>query len=275
MNCLFLAGQDVPEELKHAIPQDKFTKSLLYGIDKFAFSNIETSIIFLESVMLLMMGWLPYIWDQAITIVYKIGLVSNDTTDFKREVFVTTAFVFILALHDTIVSTPFSLYRTFVVEEKHGFNKTVSSFVVYLSVINNVCIIADDWVVFAGPSGVTSSDTYHRLPSSSSCHIRGPKRWALLLLLCMGISMWHDDDSYDNLSYPHRPAVQYIYPTKGRRVVRSNCRTSETRGFPSHKDISGGWIEALSPLECLLLRFLKGFLVFQLTFLFRLKFTCG
>ena len=82
--------------------------------------------MFVEGFALLLLGWLPYIWDMSINVVTTIGLVTAETSDFKREVFVTTGFVFIIALHDTLVSLPFSLYSTFVVEEKHGFNKTVS-----------------------------------------------------------------------------------------------------------------------------------------------------
>ena len=115
----------MPEELRNAIPQEKFTASLKYGVDKFSFGNIESVFMFLESFALLLLGWLPYIWDCSASIVTKLGLLTANTSDFKREVYITCAFVFIIALHDTFVSLPFSLYSTFVVEEKHGFNKTV------------------------------------------------------------------------------------------------------------------------------------------------------
>lgn len=117
--------QVVPEELKHAIPQDKFTKSLLYGVDKFSFGNIEGSFMFLEGFALILLGWLPYIWDFSLFLIERFGLVTAETSYFWKEVLATTAFMFLISLHDTVISLPFSLYSTFVVEEKHGFNKTV------------------------------------------------------------------------------------------------------------------------------------------------------
>lgn len=82
--------------------------------------------MFMEGFALLLLGWLPFIWDLAIDVVSRLGVISNESSDFKRELFVTTAFVFMIALHDTVITLPFALYSTFVVEEKHGFNKTVS-----------------------------------------------------------------------------------------------------------------------------------------------------
>ena len=120
--------QIVPEELKYAIPQEKFTQSLDYGVDKFSFGNIESSFMFLEGFALILMGWLPYIWDLSLFLINKFGLVTADTSIFWKEVLATTAFMFLISLHDTVISLPFSLYSTFVVEEKHGFNKTVREY---------------------------------------------------------------------------------------------------------------------------------------------------
>jgi hypothetical protein len=38
---------------------------------------------------------------------------------------ITLVFTLLLSTHDTILALPFSLYSTFVIEQKHGFNKTV------------------------------------------------------------------------------------------------------------------------------------------------------
>ena len=132
--------QDVPEDLKYAIPKDKFTQSLRYGADKFAFGNIESTFMFLEGFLLMVGGWLPYIWDISVSAASATGLVSEDTSDYKAEVYATCVFVLMIALHDIVISTPFSLYRNFVVEEKHGFNKSVSdvssSFLFFLNVLS-------------------------------------------------------------------------------------------------------------------------------------------
>jgi STE24 endopeptidase len=36
-------------------------------------------------------------------------------------------FVFLLNVFNTVTNFPFSIYSTFVLEEKHGFNKQVSA----------------------------------------------------------------------------------------------------------------------------------------------------
>lgn len=81
--------------------------------------------MFIEGMALLLLGWLPYAWDLSADLASRYGIVSEGTSDIMREIYITCIFVGLLTIHDTIVSLPFNLYSTFVVEEKHGFNKTV------------------------------------------------------------------------------------------------------------------------------------------------------
>lgn len=64
--------------------------------------------------------------DFAQSLCLKYGLVTAASSSLWREVMITFIFTALLCVHDTLLSLPFSLYRTFVVEQKHGFNKTVS-----------------------------------------------------------------------------------------------------------------------------------------------------
>jgi STE24 endopeptidase len=43
------------------------------------------------------------------------------------EISVTLLFVFSWSLSGFLIDLPFTIYRTFVIEEKHGFNKEVQT----------------------------------------------------------------------------------------------------------------------------------------------------
>lgn len=80
--------------------------------------------MFIESLVLLLAGWLPYAWDLSTSLALKTGYAGEEGT-LWHEFIITAIFVCLLIVHDTVVSLPFGLYSTFVVEEKHGFNKQV------------------------------------------------------------------------------------------------------------------------------------------------------
>lgn len=123
---LFRTSKNVPKELKEFVPEEKFSKSLLYGGDKFSFGLVEGSIMFAEGVALMLLGYLPFMWDLAERTSADVGLIASprDPSSILQEMAVTSLFLALLMLHDTAVGLPFALYKTFVVEEKHGFNKS-------------------------------------------------------------------------------------------------------------------------------------------------------
>jgi STE24 endopeptidase len=111
-------------ELVDVVPEEKFHKSLVYGIDRFSFGLLESSFMFIEGLILILLGWLPFAWDYAHDTAIKFGLLSYMKTEIQQEICITIIFVCLLALHDTIIGLPFSLYSTFIIEQKHGFNKS-------------------------------------------------------------------------------------------------------------------------------------------------------
>lgn len=117
----------VPNSLKGVVPQNKFQQSSAYGADKLAFGCFEGTFMFCEGIALVLLGWLPYAWDLAQAVCLRCGLVSDASTSLWREVMITFVFTLLLSMHDTLLSLPFSIYSTFVVEQKHGFNKTTYS----------------------------------------------------------------------------------------------------------------------------------------------------
>lgn len=119
--------QNLPKALIGFIPDEKFVKANAYGADKIKFGRIESSFMVFEGIVLILFGWLPYIWDISSMIAVKWNVVTESSSPLFQEIAVTSIFVVIMICHDTIISFPFSFYFTFVVEEKHGFNKQVQS----------------------------------------------------------------------------------------------------------------------------------------------------
>lgn len=101
-----------------------FLIMLTDGVDKFKFSILESIILFVEGLLLIFQGYLPWAWDSAATLAIYAGVITDDTSALFTEVTITFIFILILSTHDIIIDLPFSLFKTFVVEQNHGFNKS-------------------------------------------------------------------------------------------------------------------------------------------------------
>jgi len=96
--------------------KDKFYNSRSYNLDKNMFSFISGSYGVVMTVGALLGGLQPYFWHHSTQLSMYLGLGSS-------EMAVSAVFLFLNSIFDTIVGIPVGLYSTFVLEEKHGFNK--------------------------------------------------------------------------------------------------------------------------------------------------------
>jgi len=118
-------GKPLPDELVQAeIDDTNFKKSLDYGIDKLGFGMFESSFSFLENLLTLLIGLSPCLWDTAAYNATHYGLVNKDNSLVYTEIVHTVLFLGMVTLINEVIYLWFSLYSTFVIEEKHGFNKT-------------------------------------------------------------------------------------------------------------------------------------------------------
>jgi len=99
--------------------QAKFQNAQSYGLDKITFGMISSSFDTLESVLFLICGFLPYIWDMSVS----LGSQYFDWTESENEIKISLVFLLLTSLLGTVTSLPFELYSTFQIEKKHGFNK--------------------------------------------------------------------------------------------------------------------------------------------------------
>lgn len=98
--------------------QEKFKSAQTYGLDKINFGMVASTYDVIESVSFLILGFLPFIWEQACEWGAKFGW-----TETENDIKISLIFLFITTIIGTITSLPFELYSTFQIERKHGFNK--------------------------------------------------------------------------------------------------------------------------------------------------------
>ena len=101
----------IPPELEGIYDTEKYKKSQDYEKTKQRFSLITESLSFIALLAMLIFGGFAFI----------DNLVREYTTN---PILMALLFFGILALVADILSTPFAVYSTFVIEEKFGFNKT-------------------------------------------------------------------------------------------------------------------------------------------------------
>ncbi|DAZ97407.1 TPA: hypothetical protein N0F65_011291, partial [Lagenidium giganteum] len=96
---------------------EKFDKSRAYGLDKSTFGFVSGAYNQLEATAFLLLGYLPYMWTVSGTALTALGL------DASNEIYRAIMLLTLTMVRDTIFGLPFSLYSTFVIEARHGFNK--------------------------------------------------------------------------------------------------------------------------------------------------------
>lgn len=101
----------LPEELKDVYNEEKFIESQKYHQEKTRFAFISSTVSFMITLTFLVIG--GFGWLDS----YVKELVNT-------PVLVSLLFFGFLAIGSDILSLPFDLYATFVIEEKFGFNKT-------------------------------------------------------------------------------------------------------------------------------------------------------
>nr|CAD7193803.1 unnamed protein product [Timema douglasi] len=128
---------DVPSELKGIMTEETYQKARLYGLDKSTFGIFKDIFSIIEATLLIVFYGLLYFWNISSVSLNKLGYTTYN------EVLQSIMFVFIMNVFNTIISLPFSVYYTFVLEERHGFNKQVGGdyFFIYLWVFAMVTTI--------------------------------------------------------------------------------------------------------------------------------------
>jgi len=105
---------NLPQEFSDTFDEDKYKKSQLYAKANSSFDGITSTYSLFLGLIFIFSGFY-----NTIDIYARSFEFNNILTGLS--------FFLILTLISDLLSMPFSLYRTFVIEEKFGFNKTTIS----------------------------------------------------------------------------------------------------------------------------------------------------
>jgi len=111
--------KNIPSKIKplDIITQDQFEKSQAYGLDKSNFGFFHDFLDFLQNMAILIYGALPFLWNYSLSLIERYGYSAD------YEILHSLVFTVLLILINSVLGLPFELYSTFVIEERHGFNK--------------------------------------------------------------------------------------------------------------------------------------------------------
>uniref|UniRef100_A0AAG5CZ63 CAAX prenyl protease n=1 Tax=Anopheles atroparvus TaxID=41427 RepID=A0AAG5CZ63_ANOAO len=115
----------VPKELRHVMDAETFEKARVYGLDKANYGLFKTIVCgIVIAVLELYYGFMALVWLRSTQLSGWFGL------DPTSEIHVGCLFSLLLNVVGVLKEIPFKIYGTFVLEERHGFNKQTAGFFV-------------------------------------------------------------------------------------------------------------------------------------------------
>ncbi|HEY9184669.1 MAG TPA: M48 family metallopeptidase [Salegentibacter sp.] len=101
----------VPQELADVYDDDAYQKSQAYKKERYRFGIVTSTFSLVLTLGFIILGGFPW-----------VDGIARSISD--NPIIVALIFFGIILLGSDILTTPFSWYSTFVIEEKYGFNKT-------------------------------------------------------------------------------------------------------------------------------------------------------
>ncbi|XP_066573715.1 CAAX prenyl protease 1 homolog [Amia ocellicauda] len=119
---VYRSTSHVPVELGKIMDTETFEKSRLYQLDKSTFSFWSGLYSEMEGTLILLLGGIPFLWRTAGLLIGRAGLGP------EYEISQSLMFLLLATLFSAFTGMPWSIYNTFVIEEKHGFNQQTLGF---------------------------------------------------------------------------------------------------------------------------------------------------
>ncbi|GAU97838.1 hypothetical protein RvY_09067 [Ramazzottius varieornatus] len=146
-------AKKIPVSLQQSITKEEFEKSREYTLDKSVFGMLTGVVNQIETTLILLLNGMPWLWK-----------VSGELQPLRfgplgTEICQTLVFLTLSQILETIISLPFSYYKTFVIEERHGMNKQtlgyffkdmIKKFFVFNVVISNIVVPLLIYVIHIG-----------------------------------------------------------------------------------------------------------------------------
>jgi STE24 endopeptidase len=143
----------IPERFTSVVTEEEYKKSIEYNVDRIRF-QIFTAL-----------------FGAVVLIIFTLGGLFNFLTEVvvsitSSDVLGAVLLGLLLLIVEEVISIPISIYSTFVIEERHGFNKTTTktfvtdisksllisatiSSAIYATVIYIVVNLGDNWWIYA------------------------------------------------------------------------------------------------------------------------------
>lgn len=122
---VYRTALQVPKQLKDCMSDETFNKARIYGLDQQMYGIFKTLLIDVLLVSLeLYFGYIAYLWQ------WSIQTAAYFNLNTESEIVVSSVFVVVSSIINFFKDLPFKVYKTFVLEEKHGFNKQTPKFFV-------------------------------------------------------------------------------------------------------------------------------------------------
>ncbi|XP_044756058.1 CAAX prenyl protease 1 homolog [Coccinella septempunctata] len=112
--------EEVPKELKNVMNEQTFQKARLYTLAKSQFGFYKDTFSLVVTTFVIYSDLLSHFWET-----------SRVLSPYTSEVAVSCVWFLILQTLSTVVDLPFTIYYTFVLEEKFGFNKQTAGFFIW------------------------------------------------------------------------------------------------------------------------------------------------
>lgn len=119
---IYRATVHVPTELGKIMDSETFEKSRLYQLDKSNFGFWSGLYSEFEGTLILLLGGIPFLWKLSGHLTAHFGFGP------EYEISQSLVFLMLATLFSAFTGLPWSLYSTFVIEEKHGFNQQTLGF---------------------------------------------------------------------------------------------------------------------------------------------------
>ncbi|GFR42647.1 hypothetical protein Agub_g3584 [Astrephomene gubernaculifera] len=114
-----------PPALAALFTKELYDKTQSYSIEKWWFASAHSLYSVMETLVLILTGWLPYVWTAsgAVLAAASTHLSPGWAAWGRGEIAQTVVFVLALCLGNMVLELPWGIYSTFVIEQRHGFNK--------------------------------------------------------------------------------------------------------------------------------------------------------
>lgn len=120
--ALMIRLVELPKSVEGLMTEDVYSKARSYDLDRLKFSNLKDIYSKLLTTGFLLVFCYRHFWQWSIDLAGYFGLNP------KNEILLSGICMFIInVIYDTI-DLPLKIYNTFVIEQKHGFNKETPLF---------------------------------------------------------------------------------------------------------------------------------------------------